>query len=205
METTQLNKVQKEFSEVNPYTINRNDSFDSDLNSYHVKSDLQRQHGMYAYVSPRWTIPLAKWIGDKKCLEVMAGAGHLSNALKEQGVNVIATDDNSWSSSRGWPIVTEIYEMNCLDAITKYAEEIDLLIISWPYMDSNAYQCIKLLHTLNPNANVIYIGEGEGGCTADDEFFAHFIQVEDEAFETAASNYRSWPHIYDRIWLGKFQ
>ena len=32
----------------------------------------------FALISNDWVLPLSKWIGDKKCLEVMAGSGALS-------------------------------------------------------------------------------------------------------------------------------
>ena len=161
--------------------------------------------GMYALVTWSWVTPFAKWIGNKKCLEVMAGRGWLSLALRSLEIDIIATDDYSWSKERNWDEpVTEVEELNALESIDKYGKDIDLLIISWPYMDDTAYKTIKVLHKVNPNALVVYIGEGDGGCTADDDFHNHFREIEDEEFQKSVSNFQSWWAIHDHVYLGKY-
>ena len=49
------------------------------------------QQGMFAFVSWKWVEPLAKWIGNRRCLEIMAGRGWWSHGLRQKGVDVIAT------------------------------------------------------------------------------------------------------------------
>lgn len=39
--------------------------------------------GMWAIVFHEWVKELAKWIGNRQCLEIMAGAGWLAKALKQ--------------------------------------------------------------------------------------------------------------------------
>lgn len=160
--------------------------------------------GMYAFVSWEWVIPFARWIGNKKCLEVMAGAGWLAKALREKEINIIATDDYSWSSKWGHKVLTDITEMNALTAIKQFGHECDILIISWPWMDSSAYKAIKKMNEVNPKSLIVYIGEGEGGCTANESFFNHFQEIDDGEFNKAAQKYKSWYGLHDQLLLGKY-
>lgn len=161
--------------------------------------------GMYAHVSWKWVIPFASWISERKCLEVMAGAGHLSFALKKLGINIITTDDLSWQELKKWTPVTEIEQLTANKAIRKYGKDVDIVIMAWPYMDSYAYQALKMLYIVNPNALVIYIGEGEGGCTADDRFFEHWDEIEDERLKEAQTKYERFFGMHDRIELGRYK
>lgn len=43
-----------------------------------------------------WLVPLAKWIGSRKCVELMAGCGSLSYVLSQEGVDITPTDNGSW-------------------------------------------------------------------------------------------------------------
>lgn len=173
--------------------------------SFTIREEWLYKKGMFAFVAKEWTTKLAAWIGERKCLEVMSGAGWLAKALREEGVDIIATDNMSWAQKKGWDLVTDIEELDCVKAVTKYGKDIDILIISWPYMDNNAYKTIKRLHTINPDALIVYIGEGMRGCTASDAFFMHFEEVKDPEFTPVQKHYRSWPGIHDRPILGKYK
>jgi hypothetical protein len=163
--------------------------------------------GMYGFVSWKWINPFVKWLGDRKCLEVMSGGGWLSHALRQKGVDVIATDDFSWHAQGLFtiPPMTTTKDMDAVEAATKYGDKIDILLMSWPYMDDTAYHTIKALHAVNPFAQVVYIGEGEGGCTASEEFFNHFQIIEDIAFyEDVSCNFERWWGIRDQLLLGRY-
>jgi len=161
--------------------------------------------GMFALVSWQWVRPLAKWIGEKRCLEVMAGRGWLSLALQSLGVDIIAADDYSWSKARNWAEpVTEVEELDAVEAVKKYGNNIDLLIISWPYMDETAYNTIKELNNINSNVQIIYIGEEIDGCTANNDFHEHFQEIEDEEFQKAVSGFQQWWGLHDRVYLGRY-
>lgn len=162
------------------------------------------EKGMFAFVSHRWVKPFADWIGKRQVLEVMAGAGWLARALREYKIDVIATDDYSWHKKRDWKMQTDVEEIQAADAITKYGKKADILIISWPHMDSAAYEAIKLMIEVNPETLVVYIGEDEGGCTADTLFFEHFSEIWDEQFKKAAELFQRWPGMHDYIKLGKY-
>lgn len=161
--------------------------------------------GMYAFVCWQWVDPLARWIGQQNVLEVMAGAGWLAKALREKGVNVIATDDYSWHLERKWPIVSPVEKLGAIEAVKKYGASCDILILSWPYMDDTAFNVINELYQVKPDCLIIYIGEDFGGCTASEEFFDHFEDINDADFKSVSDNYKAWPGLHDTIRLGKFK
>jgi hypothetical protein len=167
------------------------------------------EEGMFAFVSWKWVNPLAEWIGERKCLEVMAGRGILSFALRQKGIDIIVTDDFSWANTlehcKSWiNTVTDVENMDAIKAVEQYGSEINVLIMSWAYMDDTAYRVIKRLYEVNPFAQVIYIGEGRGGCTADDSFFEHFEIIEDEKFVDVEDNFERWFGLHDRPILGRY-
>jgi hypothetical protein len=177
--------------------------------SFQYRFNYIQQYG-FVFVSWDWIEPLVQWIGSKKCLEVMSGKGTLSYALRKKGVDVIATDDFSWAKKEefsSWKTTyTEIENIDAVEAVNKYGKDIDILIMSWPYMDNTAYIIIKKLNEINPNALVVYIGEGYGGCTANSNFFDCFEEIEDEFFNNQVTRkYKSFPSIYDRPILGKYK
>ncbi len=141
----------------------------------------------FTYLAWNWIKPLAKFLDGKICLEVMAGSGALSYALKNQGAHIITTDSMEWHEYECeysyWKsnLYTYMEKLDALEAIEKYGKQIDILIMSWPYMDNTAYQVIKKLNEVNSNALVLYIGEDYYGCTADDEFFDYFKVIENDA------------------------
>lgn len=162
------------------------------------------QAGMYAFISWQWVTPFIEWLNGRKVLEVMAGRGWWTYALRQKGVDVIATDDFSWDYRSWMDTLTEVEEMDAIEAVEKYGKEVDVVTIGWPYMDNTAYRVIKRLHEVNPDALVVYIGE-QGGCTADEAFHQHFnIDFSDTEFNKVTTRYQSWDHIHDRIFLGKY-
>ena len=59
---------------------------------YDVSEGIKGASG-FVRVFRKWTNPLAKFIGDRKVLEVMAGNGMLAYTLKRSGIDIIATDN----------------------------------------------------------------------------------------------------------------
>lgn len=158
----------------------------------------------FCWLSYNWIRPLAKWIGSRRCLEIMCGSGALSYALQTCGVQVIATDNFSWLENSGcwyerpW---TNIQQMDCLDAIRTYGPQTDLVICSWPYMDDTCFQALLEMRKANPTAQMLYIGEPAGGATASKAFFKAVEAVEDGSFEEAVQEFRSAFMLKDRPML----
>ena len=165
-----------------------------------LRSDFIKTIG-FTLISNDWIKPLSQWIGNRKCLEVMTGTGSLSFALQQQGIDIIATDNFSWEGSSNWNdnenYWTEIEHIDAIGAVKKYGKDIDIIIMSWPYMDDTAHRILQSMREVNPNCIMIFIGEGMGGCTADDEFFESIQEIEDTEFEQAVSNFKQWGGIHD--------
>lgn len=148
----------------------------------------------YCWLSYNWIHPLARWIGSRRCLEIMCGSGALSYALRTCGVQAIATDNFSWKKNFGgwyerpW---TEIKQMDCLEAIRVYGPQTDLVVCSWPYMDDTCYHALLEMRKVNPAAQMLYIGEPAGGATASKAFFDAVTPVADEGFQAAVEGFRS--------------
>lgn len=93
--------------------------------------------------------------------------------------------------------------MDCVSAIEQYGESLDYLICSWPdYQKDTMYRSLIKIREVNPLCKIIYIGEGHGGCTADDIYFenVNYLQGDDD-FEQAATNFQQWWGIHDRLEL----
>lgn len=156
----------------------------------------------FVFLSKEWVEPLSKWIGNRKCLEVMAGTGSLSKSLQDYGVNIIATDiiDDSYFQCREWEDKrwTDIEQISAVDAIEKYGKDVDIVIMSWPpYQRPDGYEALMKMREINPDLIMIYIGETEGGCTADDDFFEVAEYIDDESFDEAVKEFKSSFGIHD--------
>ncbi len=156
----------------------------------------------YILISEDWIKPLARWLGDRPCLEIMAGSGRLSKELEKQGVKIKATDDFSWDKQLHIDS-SYVERLDCLKAIDKYGSQVKFIICSWPYMDWKMYRCLLKMREVNPKCRLIYIGEDFGGCTADDDFFNVLEECNVQGFKEAVSSYRRWEGIHDHILLIK--
>ncbi|MDR0287532.1 MAG: hypothetical protein LBI03_07515 [Clostridiales bacterium] len=174
---------------LNPAKNHNNNSFDIlKLSPMLVRDEIIRLSG-YSMISYNWIRPLSKWIGNRKCLEVMAGSGVWSKALQDCGVSVIATDNPSWYvdlwQRSPW---TEIEQIDCIEAIEKYGKNMNFVLCSWPPMNKMCYYILLKMRKINPDLKMIYIGEN-GGATGCEEFFNEVQQIEDSTFEKAVSKY----------------
>lgn len=128
---------------------------------------------------------------DPKAIEVMAGKGWLSYHLRQKGVNVIAVTDNySWERFDFSSTPVPVEKLDCVEAVKKY-KGANLVIMSWPYMDSNAHKVVK---ALRKNQWLLYIGESEYGCTADEAFFRY---IRKHCVVLEAPGFKSFPEIHD--------
>lgn len=151
----------------------------------------------FAILTNEWIDDFAKWINGRRCLEVMAGTGALAKCLKDRGVDIIATDNFSWNVGNNMSefksFWTEIEDIDAISAIDKYGKDVDIIIMSWPEMESVAYQVLLDMRLTNPNALLVYIGEGCGGCTADEDFYDSAEYVDEEI----TGRYPQWAGIHD--------
>jgi hypothetical protein len=155
--------------------------------------------GMWALVYRAWVEMLADWIEDRQVLEIMAGRGWLAKALKECGVQIIATDDGSWDErhSKCGP-VCEVITLDAIEAVEQIAPMSDVLIVSWPpYGDETISRAVAAWGEGRP---IVYIGERHGGCNAPDSFWQHWRE-DSSAPEIPLAQ---WEGLHDIIEIGYY-
>ena len=174
-----------------------------DEGSYSVRDEVIRLAG-YCFLSYNWIRPLAKWVGERRCLEIMCGSGALSKGLQNCGVKILATDNYRWEENRfcwyenAW---TQIEQLDGVSAIRKYGKSVDLVVCSWPYVDDDCYKSLLTMRKVNPRAMMIYIGEERGRNTANDNFFDAIRIVDDSGFQEAIKAFRSSYQLHDKPML----
>lgn len=157
----------------------------------------------YAIISKDWVKPFAKWIGKRKCLEIMAGKGALSCALRNEGKTVISTDGYKWQQFDFNKLWTKVEEMDAIDAIEKYGKDVDIIIMSWCWMDDLGYKCLLKMREVNPKAVMVYIGEPMGGCTGNNNLYEEMEIIPSKKIDDINRIFPSWYGIYDRLYLIK--
>ncbi|MFA5576369.1 MAG: hypothetical protein WCZ27_04880 [Tissierellaceae bacterium] len=182
-----------------------------DMHTYSLRNSFIKYMG-FVLVSKLWIKDLSKWIGQRNCLEVMAGLGALSHGLREEGVSLISTDDYSWqegikrkdSTLTNNKLWTQVERLDAVESIEKYGKDIDIVLMSWPpYDDNTATRILEKMRSINPSCIMIYIGEGRGGSTANDDFFDLLEKVEDESFHKANTRFQKWSLTNDHPLLIK--
>lgn len=157
---------------------------------------------MQGFVLVTWKLAnaLAEWIGSRRCLEVMAGTGVLSYALQKKGIDIVATDNYSWDANKGWytnkRTYTEVENLDAIEALDKY-NDVDIVIMSWAYMDDTAYRVLQKMRKVNPSMIMLVIGEGDGGCTADTNFFESIVEIEDPTFRKVQKEFYQFHGLHD--------
>lgn len=174
-----------------------NVEFIKNMDSFVFRSVFVKFFG-FTMFSKQWINPLVDFLKDKKVLEVMSGNGLLSCILQKKGVQIVTTDNNSWNWKYKY---CDIENIDCLKAIEKYGKDVDYVLMSWPEMNDTAYNVLTKVKEINPKIQIIYIGEGYCGCTANELFFDNAIVVEDESFKQVQSGYIPWDCLHDYIEL----
>ena len=89
---------------------------------------LVRPQGIYCFYSSAFVDRLTALIAGRRCLEIAAGDGTLSRFLRERGVDVIATDDYSWSHVVNYP--EDVLRQQAARALRIHAPQV--VVCSWP-------------------------------------------------------------------------
>lgn len=125
----------------------------------------------YAVKAWAWAVPSSEIIEDIVkfsegfILEVGAGRGYWAKLLAAGGADIIATDP--------YPPEGTFYPVDRLKdaaAVSMFGRGRTLLLIWPPYDMSVAYDALRAFEKIG-GTRMIYVGEGYGGCTADNVFF----------------------------------
>lgn len=152
-----------------------------------------------------WSIPsktaineIINFVGNDAILEIASGHGVWAKLLQEANVNIKPTDYISSPKRKNYTLNKaydiDIEDLSANDAIQKY-KNFNVLMMSWPpYNEPMAHQALQ-----NFNGNkLIFIGEGKGGCTGDDNFFKELNQNWNLIKEV---DIPQWPRIHDYLYL----
>jgi len=160
-----------------------------------------------------WSIPdpitlefITEWV-KPAAIEMGAGTGYWAWQLSQLDVNIIAFDEvppqiksgNHWHSPRDEQeeklqgktrsVFFDVQE-GTPETLEKYADRI--LFLCWPPKSDMALECLKHYQ----GKRLVYIGEGDGGCTASEEFFE---KLEQEWEEKASHRPIQWSGIHDYV------
>lgn len=166
-----------------------------DYMDYHRARERATHMGCWTVVDKIWTAALADWINGRRVLEVMAGRGWTAKALKECGVKITATDDDSWNKQHSKsPNVFPVQRMSARDAVAHYGRSHDLLLVSWPpYGDTEIDMACDSWGSDKP---IIFIGEMGAACATDE--FCDTLQRIEDAPEIPLC---TWSWLYDEVVL----
>ncbi len=151
----------------------------------------------YAFAVPH-DAAIELLVGLGRIVEIGAGTGYWAALLRAEGATVFPYD----SSPPGPGVSNHYFPEGSLYTLVevggpeKAAEHPDCaLFLCWPpYSDSLAYDALCAYR----GDTVVYVGEGAGGCTGDDDFHA--------ALETGWEQSRvmpipQWPGIHDDLYM----
>lgn len=125
-------------------------------------------------------------------VEIGAGLGYWAALLRARGVDVVAFDDFSWNIGAGSPPWTKV-EMGGTSAVRGHGHR--ALLLCWPpYSHSMARHALALYE----GGTVIYVGEGEEGCTGDEAFHE---KLERHWRVVRAVAIPQLPYVHDRLWV----
>lgn len=181
--------------------------FDNDYRNFELNMALMtmrdsyiRQYGFYI-VSEGFIENTVNYFGKSKILEVGAGSGFLSACLQNAGVDITPTEAHLTDNHFGFKkIYTEIIEEDSVKYLKNNKDKFDTILMSWPnYSSKFAYNIVK---NMTSGQTLIYIGEGYGGCTADDKFF-EYMEKHAEVLEHETNKFNessfSWAAIHDHV------
>ncbi len=151
---------------------------------------------------------LAKLSAGKKVLEAGSGSGWLAARLGERGINILAADWTDYrtadrSSKRGYP-VREVFRLDHHgNAVDLLPGDYDTVLLVWPNYETQFAHNVAC--AMRSGQTLIYEGESEGGCTADQAFFQYLrISFKPRLSEMAElnTNHRTFPGVHDKWWIG---
>jgi hypothetical protein len=146
-----------------------------------------------------WHIPTQELVDAIKkyspIVSVGCGFGYTEKLAEKEGADIILTDispdiQNKWCISDKMEFPNGVLSMDAKSAIKSFKDR--NVFMAWPpYNNPMAYEVVK---TMKVGRYLVYVGESEGGCTGDSNFFDmlnnKFSEVDDIYLP-------SWDGIYD--------
>ena len=168
-------KMQHKYNNRHIYEILDNISLTSKMGTEDIEqliNMMSRFHwelSLFAIPTWEWINNFAKLLKNKKVLEFGAGTGIITAMLREKGIKIRAIDNNNRELPR---LIDNMIIDEGVKYIKEHKNEYDVLFFAWPEMNDT---CVKACNIfLKNDKQIYYLGEHEGGCTANDRFFEKF-------------------------------
>jgi hypothetical protein len=166
---------------------------------YNMRQDIQmgifRSNFSFAIPSILAVNEICAFAGSEQILEVCSGLGLWASLIQANGGRIIPTDSFTSHGTNPYKTFLPVIDMDAVMAVNQFTTGV--LMMSWPsYGDSfavNALQAFK-------GDKFVYIGEGQGGCTANDDFFELLENEWDFDWDNRI-DIPTWHHINDCICL----
>jgi hypothetical protein len=84
--------------------------------------------GIYCFYSKALVSAVAELLGDLRCVEIAAGDGTLARFLRDEGVDIVATDDHSWAHAVSYP--DDVQRLDARQALRRLKPQ--AVVCSWP-------------------------------------------------------------------------
>jgi len=148
-----------------------------------------------------WSIPSEEAIqairGYGPFLEVGSGNGYWAFEMATRGIDITPTDksplDPHWFKPQHAKLWYPVFKADAETAVETYDRP--GLLLSWPsYAESWALNALTKFR----GKYVVYIGEGYGGCTADDGFHDELSTNWEEILDLEIPQ---WWGLHDRLWV----
>lgn len=140
---------------------------------------------------------------NKKICEVGAGTGFLSKCFLDRKLDITPIDLKVKNNNYGFSqTFTDILEVNAIDYLKEKSTHYDTILMSWPNYDNDF--AFNVLQQMNKGQELIYIGEGYGGCTGNDAFhelLQEKCSLDKNITNKFSSSSYSWPGIHDRVYV----
>ena len=161
------------------------------------RTPYRRAYG-YVLLTDKFVTTLAEYIGNRPTVDLGAGSGYLAHQLHKNGVTIDAVDDGQWHIS--WnkfnPNII-IAKMQDYD-LSPYK----VIIMAWPNYEHESDHLV--LANLTKDQTLIYIGEGQGGCTGSDTFHEilhdefDYLEADSELVNTHIVQFMG---IHDKVYV----
>lgn len=182
------------------YNISKEDAFnkmqDTLMSEFYKRQYFTSKYG--------WSVPNEKAVEEIKdfvsgdsIIEIGSGYGMWAKIMQDAGISITPTDS---FGNRGNYVphkdkdFTDIEDLEVTKALEKYGNY-NVLMMSWPPCDDPlANNALKSFG----GSKLIFIGEGDGGCTGDKNFFN---ELDANWNEVKYVQIPRWNGIYDALYL----
>ena len=155
--------------------------------------DYLRHYFSYAIPSEDALIAISKL---SPIIEIGAGSGYWAELLRTKGATVEAYDNGSWQTA--WKRSFGVVKNGGPEKVLEYPSH--NLFLCWPPYDDKMAAEATINFLSGTGEFLIYIGEGDGGCTGDESF--HEL-LRTKFSEVSRITIPQWSYIHDYLTIYK--